>query len=633
MNKGVSLSYFLTIILYLIILLSFQVTSIWAQSQTFLKFYSRPQIQTLYGGFSFKTSDGKILVSADFYNGIIAILDKNGTIVTQRKVTTQFGLPLLKSLVYPLEQGEISIMGIAPGQTHMIVFGILRSDLTPKFIRAVDLSKLPFDTTPSSIWIAKKVSDGYYGFVEFEDENLFYLVKLDHWGNIVWIREYELAEDHTFYSFKELSDGTFALAGGLHYSGKFSLARGDLSGVVYTARSYESQSTNLMLNWADDLAEGVGGVVYLVGSGRYFNREGIVLLSVSKSGDLIWAKFISPEVAEYYSLSADRVLVGSDGSLYVVGTISQGSRNGIYVLKLGLTGEILTEKFYHITDIGLSVYNAYFIDNDLYISGNTWYNNKLGFYLMKLDYDANLYGCNLSQSIKFTVNDITNLIKTSPLKVISQVINRSIPVTDFRVNLSSSDLTVIDICYGTGSSTPSSPFVDVSPSHWAYRYILWVRERGISTGYSDGTFKPDAFVTRQEMSAMLVRAIEGENFLYNSIPYFVDVNLQMWSFKYIQRLYELGLTRGCGVGYFCPYDYVTRAQMATFLVRLLVGDNFQYSSDPYFADVSSTHWAFKYVQKARELGLITGYEDRTFRPDRYITRAEVSTLLYRAFNR
>ncbi|MEZ0343288.1 MAG: S-layer homology domain-containing protein, partial [Caldimicrobium sp.] len=72
-----------------------------------------------------------------------------------------------------------------------------------------------------------------------------------------------------------------------------------------------------------------------------------------------------------------------------------------------------------------------------------------------------------------------------------------------------------------------------------------------------------------------VRAVEGENFSYNPNPYFQDVSPNHQLFKYIQRLKELGITKGCNSEgtLFCPDKPVTRAEMAVFFWRAWGGGN------------------------------------------------------------
>ncbi|MEO0277896.1 MAG: S-layer homology domain-containing protein [candidate division WOR-3 bacterium] len=184
------------------------------------------------------------------------------------------------------------------------------------------------------------------------------------------------------------------------------------------------------------------------------------------------------------------------------------------------------------------------------------------------------------------------------------------------------------------SLKPDLRFEDVLyvTTDWANEAIDWAVSRGITRGYPDGTFKPNSHVTREEASAFVMRARYGETFSYGSTQYFADVPPERWSFKYVQRLYEDKITKGCADNLFCPGAEVTRAEMAALLVRALIGDDFDYLREAYFSDVPQDHWAFKYVQKLRELGLTTGYPDGTFRPEVPLTRAEAVTFLQRAFS-
>jgi len=115
-------------------------------------------------------------------------------------------------------------------------------------------------------------------------------------------------------------------------------------------------------------------------------------------------------------------------------------------------------------------------------------------------------------------------------------------------------------------------------------------------------------------------------------PYFSDVtDPNYWAFGYIQKLWESGITTGYPDGTYRPENNVTRAEMAAFLIRAKIGDDFIYEEMPHFPDVSSDHWAFKYIQKLWESGITTGYPDGTYRPENNVTRAEMAAFLGRAF--
>jgi hypothetical protein len=179
----------------------------------------------------------------------------------------------------------------------------------------------------------------------------------------------------------------------------------------------------------------------------------------------------------------------------------------------------------------------------------------------------------------------------------------------------------------------SRGFSDVPQSHWADTYIAAIYHALITRGCSQNPlmYCPDNTVTRDQMAAFIIRAKEGENFSYSSGPYFNDVPASHWAFKYIQRLKELGITTGCGIGNYCPDNTVTRDQMAAFLVRAKEGEDFSYSTTPYFSDVASDYWAFKYIQRLKELGITTGCASGMYCPTNAVTRDQMAAFLARAF--
>jgi hypothetical protein len=113
------------------------------------------------------------------------------------------------------------------------------------------------------------------------------------------------------------------------------------------------------------------------------------------------------------------------------------------------------------------------------------------------------------------------------------------------------------------------PFNDVTGNMWSCRFIKRLKELGITGGYPDGRYGPSDLVSREQMAVFLVMAAEAApalNYCDSGVP-FTDVTPGMWSCRYIKRLAELGITTGYGDGRYGPYDAVTRAQMAVFLVR------------------------------------------------------------------
>ncbi len=123
-----------------------------------------------------------------------------------------------------------------------------------------------------------------------------------------------------------------------------------------------------------------------------------------------------------------------------------------------------------------------------------------------------------------------------------------LPLPATTCSLASDHLPVFaDLVIPTG---PDEPFAEVPPTSWAYGYINAIRKANITGGCGDGNYCPQGLVTREQMAAFLVRAVEGEpsdNYCEGS-SFFSDVPPDAWSCSYIKRLVELGFTQGCGAG-------------------------------------------------------------------------------------
>jgi len=119
---------------------------------------------------------------------------------------------------------------------------------------------------------------------------------------------------------------------------------------------------------------------------------------------------------------------------------------------------------------------------------------------------------------------------------------------------------------------------------------------------------------------------------------FLDVPSGYWAEDYIIAIYNYGITKGCAQDdpntpenemRYCPEDNVTRGQMAAFIIRAKYGEDFSYTTTPYYSDVPSTHNFFKYVQKMKDDGItaVSG----TYNVDSIVTREQMAAFLARAF--
>ena len=148
--------------------------------------------------------------------------------------------------------------------------------------------------------------------------------------------------------------------------------------------------------------------------------------------------------------------------------------------------------------------------------------------------------------------------------------------------------------------TYSNTFSDVAKSHWAANYIGYMQQFGIITGYADGSFRPDASVTRAEFAAIASR-FEA---LTEGTKSFSDVPGNHWAAKYINFAATRGWVNGYADGTFRPNNSITRAEVAAVTCRLLERNADQsyirshLSELRAFTDVSESHWAYWYTMEA-----------------------------------
>lgn len=155
-------------------------------------------------------------------------------------------------------------------------------------------------------------------------------------------------------------------------------------------------------------------------------------------------------------------------------------------------------------------------------------------------------------------------------------------------------------------------------------------------GYDDGTFRPDSDMTRAEAATIFARLIaerKGESISGKAA--FGDVSSKEWYYSYIGYLAKYDIIQGYEDKTFRPDAPVTRAEFVTMTVRFYgLFDEVKYSADTTkYSDLSSGYWAIKDISFAKHIGWLNGYADGTFRGDNNITRAEVVTVVNRATGR
>ncbi|MFD0959951.1 S-layer homology domain-containing protein, partial [Paenibacillus chungangensis] len=123
---------------------------------------------------------------------------------------------------------------------------------------------------------------------------------------------------------------------------------------------------------------------------------------------------------------------------------------------------------------------------------------------------------------------------------------------------------------GMKAAEAATSFSDVQ-GQWYEEAVAGATNAGIVTGYQDGTFRPNAVVTRQEMAIMIVRTLRYFGIaLENKNPSFNDQDdIADWAEKDVQFAASAGIVRGDEQGSFQPTDYASRAEAAVMLIRLM----------------------------------------------------------------
>ena len=150
-------------------------------------------------------------------------------------------------------------------------------------------------------------------------------------------------------------------------------------------------------------------------------------------------------------------------------------------------------------------------------------------------------------------------------------------------------------------------------------------------GYADGNVHPEANITRAEVATIFFRLLSDEvrDTNWTTINSFSDVNSDMWCNNAISTMAKMGIVSGYEDGTFKPTNPITRAEFAAIAARFDSNGNPTTAS---FSDIAN-HWAKQEISVAANNGWITGYTDGTFKPDRNITRAEAMTLVNRVLQR
>ncbi|GAB6928307.1 hypothetical protein JCM10914A_22900 [Paenibacillus sp. JCM 10914] len=167
-----------------------------------------------------------------------------------------------------------------------------------------------------------------------------------------------------------------------------------------------------------------------------------------------------------------------------------------------------------------------------------------------------------------------------------------------------------------------SPFTDLA-GHWAEQAVRELAAKGIVKGTSDKAFSPDLKLTRAQLAAMLVRALQLEG--TSDRHMFKDVDSEAWYASAVAAAHQHGLVKGRSEDTFAPHAVVTREELAVMLNRAYEQKGNASASGPIpsLKDKQQiSAWAAREVEAALSHGLMKGRTNGTFAPGAATTRAE-----------
>lgn len=184
--------------------------------------------------------------------------------------------------------------------------------------------------------------------------------------------------------------------------------------------------------------------------------------------------------------------------------------------------------------------------------------------------------------------------------------------------------------YTNEEYVPEQPTTDyLIPGFWLntndhYSYLI---------GYSDGTVRPNGKITRAEVATIFFRLLSDDTRAkyWSSKNDFSDVPAGKWYNNAVSTLSNMGVIGGYADGTFRPDAPISRAEFAKIAVSFT--QNTGAAAYNYFTDVKTTDWFAPYVTAAKDGGLIEGYSDGSFKPENKITRAEACAIVNRTLGR
>ncbi|MFW2514214.1 D-alanyl-D-alanine carboxypeptidase family protein [Demequina sp. SO4-13] len=183
----------------------------------------------------------------------------------------------------------------------------------------------------------------------------------------------------------------------------------------------------------------------------------------------------------------------------------------------------------------------------------------------------------------------------------------------------------------TSAGAATEGFRDVTGDHLFYREISWFSQEGITTGFADDSFRPGRYVSRAAFAAFLYRLEGRPDVSEPADPPFRDLSPSHQFYREIVWMWREGITTGWSDGTFRPDTHITRDAMAAFLYRYEGRPPHDAPRTSVFSDVPRDAPFYKEITWLRSAGLTTGWPDGTFRPYQGTSREATAAFLFRGY--
>ncbi|OGC82708.1 MAG: hypothetical protein A2788_02460 [Candidatus Abawacabacteria bacterium RIFCSPHIGHO2_01_FULL_46_8] len=194
-----------------------------------------------------------------------------------------------------------------------------------------------------------------------------------------------------------------------------------------------------------------------------------------------------------------------------------------------------------------------------------------------------------------------------------------------------------DNCYEIGAVGESDlsdleVFQDVAALHWSSKYFRALKAAGALSGTATGQALPDQAITRAELLKIVLKlaGIEPDQADLNLLRRLTDVQANTWYGPLVATAIAKGIVSGYSDGSFRPNRLVTRVEALKIMFKAFMVSVEGIVPEDLFKDVKADDWFAPYLSKATSLGIVAGYQDNNFRPQLNISRAEAAKIIVEA---